>query len=425
MQSKDFLNLQVSHLTGVAETKGDVFGIELELEGRKVGLADIPTKGWRRTHDGSLRGEAIEYTTLGSKDLKGSKEIVNSLFKKFAENEVKFNDSIRTSTHVHLNFADKPIKHAINFFALFTLFEEVLQHYSGEDRKGNLFCISSREAEDLIYTLSASVRLSNFGNFARDKYKYSACNLSTLYKFGTVEVRTMRGASSAEQVNNWLDILNDMYQYAQHRMTSPVDLITDLSAWGAAPFMARIFSFKNVAELNKALPKDFNLHFSLLEGARMLQMFAYEFQEDFKDVGRDKRNILPRYFVDKNGLQKAHSIYKPDGNTWVTGPLGGGAFFYDGTALTDDTRIKWSSALQRFIAVRRDTGEVVECRWFEHPVLGNEGPPAMPVALRHFIDFRNNAGGIDLGLPDLDLHDDDEEEDDPDWGDDEPEDWDA
>ena len=122
MEPKQFLNFTVSRVLGVKETKGNVFGVELELEGRNVGLADVATRGWNRHHEPSLRGESIEYATAGAKTLEDTKKIVTDLFKKFDDNKVKLNDTVRTSTHVHLNFSDKPVKHMINFFSLFTLF---------------------------------------------------------------------------------------------------------------------------------------------------------------------------------------------------------------------------------------------------------------------------------------------------------------
>jgi hypothetical protein len=211
MKTEVFLNYTPAEVIGCRETKGKLFGIELELEGRNVGLQDIATKGWQRHQDGSLRGEAIEYTVAGAKSLEDCKKLVSDLFTKFQKNKVIFNDSVRTSTHVHLNFSDKPIKQIINFFSLFTLLEEILGHYSGEDRRGNLHCISTREAEGIVGVLASELARGQLGKFAGDRYKYAACNLSTLYKFGTAEVRTMRGATSAEQVNKWLNILNDMY----------------------------------------------------------------------------------------------------------------------------------------------------------------------------------------------------------------------
>src|SRR5690242_19109605 len=110
MKIEEFINTNVFIVCGTRETSGDKFGLELELEGRNVAMADVAVKGWGRHQDGSLRGESVEYTTIGAVTFENAKKLVTDLFKKFEENKVKIKDSIRTSTHVHLNFSDKPLK---------------------------------------------------------------------------------------------------------------------------------------------------------------------------------------------------------------------------------------------------------------------------------------------------------------------------
>lgn len=393
MEPKVFLNYNVSAICGVKETEGKMFGLELELEGRNVALPDVAARGWNRKQEGSLRGEGIEYVTVGAQSLDANKKNVSDLFKKFTENKVKVQDSIRTSTHVHLNFSDKPVKQVINFFALFTLLEEVLQFYSGEDRKGNLFCISSREAEGIVGILADAVSKCTLANFAGDRFKYAACNLSTLYKFGTVEVRTMKGATSAEQVNAWLDILNDMYEYSL-RMVSPAQLVEDLSIKGAMGLMKTIFSPKNLDELLRTYPAVANLHYSLMEGARLIQVFAYEFDEAFKAVvempkaekkqpkankkvggfGNLPAGALPGHILYGPHQGERYMIYRPDGQPWNCYPRVG-PHFRDGEVLEDDRRISWCSRRGCFIYTDPVTGRVSICRWKKHPEIRDQGPP--------------------------------------------------
>lgn len=381
MEPKTFLNLKVKDF---AHGRGNIiegpkFGLELELEGRNVGLADVATRGWNRAHDGSLRGECIEFVTAGPKSYEEVKKLVTGLFKKFKENGVKFNNSIRTSTHVHLNFLDQPVKNVINFFALFTLLEEVLQYYSGEDRKGNLFCISSREAEGVVGVLADSIAKGDLSRFAGDRYKYAACNLSTLYKFGTVEVRTMRGASSAEQVNAWVDILNDMYNFS-FKMKSPAALVMDLSMLGAEGLMRNIFSPANFRELMSKFPAVATLHYSLMEGARLIQVFAYEFEDAFTATVE-----LPKKPQEGKGLPvtiekgpfagRFYEIYKPNGERWSVFPAHRGPWWNDGDRVQDDPRIYWSEKYRRFVALC--DGAEVACRWACGAAAGDEGPPAL------------------------------------------------
>lgn len=376
-----FLNRIVGPLTGVRQNAGNLFGIELELEGRGVGLPDVATKGWLRHNDGSLRGESIEFTTNGGHTLDETMKLVNELFQKFKENGVKFNDSIRTSTHVHLNFSDKTIKQVLNFFMLFTVFEEVLQHYSGEDRKGNLFCISSREAEGIIHLLEGAVDAGNMRIFAGDKCKYSACNLSTLYKFGTLEIRTMRGATSAEQVNRWLSILNDLYVYSLNTLVSPVDVVVDLSQLGAEGLSKKIFTPDNYQELMRTFPQIQNLHYSLMEGVRLIQVFAYEVDADFRQpFDKTKAKALkvgaelPKIIADGPFHGLTCAIYRANARHWnLTGEFIEEPFWADGERVADAPRIFWDEVRHRFIEELPDGG-LFACRWARHPWLRAERP---------------------------------------------------
>lgn len=381
MDTVKFLNQLIAPYVGVRLTEGNVFGIELELEGRGVRLPDVATKGWTRHDDGSLRGESIEFTTAGGKTFEEAVKAVNDLFTKFKTHNVKFNDSVRTSTHVHLNFADKKLKDVLNFFMLFTVFEEVLQYYSGEDRKGNLFCISSREAEGIIHILEGAVAAGNMRNFAGDRYKYAACNLSTLFKFGTLEVRTMRGANSAEQVNRWLDILNDLYLYALNNMRSPVDLVVELSHLGAEGLLRKVFSPENHQEVMKTFPKAQNLQYSLMEGVRLIQVFAYEFDEDFrapyeapkKPEDLKKKEALPKIIQDGRFHGMSCAIYRANGMVWNLGGDRAGDFWENGEQVIDAANIYWDAIFERFVEELRD-GRTFLCRWARHPWLEPEDP---------------------------------------------------
>lgn len=383
MEPKLFLNHTVSSIVGVKEVKGNKFGVELELEGRNVALHDVATKGWHRHNEPSLRGEAIEYTTTGAKTFEETKKLVDDLFDKFKAHGVKLNDSIRAGTHVHLNFSDQPVKNVINFFALFTLLEEVLQYYSGEDRKGNVFCISTREAEGIVGIIADSIAKGSLDRFAGDRYKYAACNLSSLYKFGTIEIRTMKAATSAAQINSWVDILNDMYEYAIN-LKSPAALVQELSFLGAEELMKKIFQPKNYRELMKYFPAIQTLHHSLMEGARLIQIFAYGFEEDFiakveiKKVDAKEGAVLLLPSKMPNGHN--YVVYTPNGRWNVARRPGAiGPHWRDGEACIDDPNLRWNVQLGRFVYTDGN-GNRTPCNWMVHNEIPDEGQ--MPRRLR-------------------------------------------
>jgi hypothetical protein len=271
-----FLNSPVMPLKG--KYSGNLFGVELEVEGRGVAMEGIPSRNWKRVEEGSLRGENIEYVFSTPCEYDAAVKRVNKLFETFKENGVQLNNSYRTSTHVHLNFSDKTVKQVILFFFLHTILEELLEVYCGEHRKGNLFCMSTRDNENLVVSLEQAIfAFRNFRDFG-ENIRYCAANLAALNKFGTIEIRTMRGADTAEQVNTWLNILNQLYEYALNTEQTPVEIVEQLSFRGAAGFLSMIFDEETVRELLKAWPAAMMLHVSLLNGVRLLQMLAYKLE---------------------------------------------------------------------------------------------------------------------------------------------------
>ena len=372
-----FLNYKVGDIVG-KNTAGNVFGVELELEGRGVRMDGVSTKGWRREDDGSLRGESIEYVFAKPSDIEESKALVSALFAKFKANNVDIKNSYRTSTHVHINFSDKSVKQLLNFFVLFTMLEDILERYSGEDRAGNLFCISSRRAEHILQVVSDSVlKKQDFRDFAADRYKYAACNLSTLYKFGTCEIRTMRGATSEDMVNNWLDILNDVYVRAL-KAKSPIEFIENISLLGPDGFFDDVFQLANKKELLKGLPVGFDFRGSLLQGARLCQLFVYEIADEF-----EKEDVIPQaegVLIHPGTLFYAKRedivIYRGDRGRGLAGdyfkwfciPEHGMKRFRNGDGLEDERDIFFDADVGRFKSRRHG-----RYYWFaNHPFFGNE-----------------------------------------------------
>lgn len=257
---------------------GNLFGVELEVEGRGVAMEGIPSRNWKRVEEGSLRGENIEYVFSQPCSYEEAIKRVNKLFETFQKNGVKINNSYRTSTHVHLNFSDKTVKQVILFFFVHTIIEELLELYCGEHRKGNLFCMSTRDNEELIVSLDLAIfAFRNFRDFG-ENIRYCAANLAALNKFGTIEIRTMRGADTANQVNTWLNILNQLYEFALNTEMTPVELIEQLSFRGSEGFLKMIFDEETVKALLRTWPAAMLLHVSFLNGVRLLQLLAYKLE---------------------------------------------------------------------------------------------------------------------------------------------------
>lgn len=275
-----FLNGRIRDYTGVGNNDGKLFGLELELEGRGVALENVPSKNWRRVADGSLRGESIEYVFAQPCEFDEGVSRVKKLFSLLEKHKVGLKNSYRTSTHVHLNFADKTIKQLINFFLLHTVFEELFEHYCGEDRSGNLFCLSARANEEVIRFLDLAVFHNNSLREFNNDRRYLAANICSINKFGSMEIRTMRGADNPDMVIDWMHILNQLYEYVLSKDAEPPARIAEnLSHMGIDRFMAQYFDSPSIDKLMASWPKAKDLGASFLEGVRLIQMFAYRLDE--------------------------------------------------------------------------------------------------------------------------------------------------
>jgi hypothetical protein len=288
---QDFLNAPMTDVTmmRVAAKAGDLFGIELECEGKRVDWDQQDTdilKHWEPHADGSLRdhhGKACEWVFNGPVNYKASVARVHTLFDMFEKRNTKMVISNRTSTHVHFNMGDKNAYQAVNIFILFTILEGILDNYCGEDRAGNLFCLSSRHAEEQVtWVENACFKDFHFGKF-KENFRYCSLNLASLNKFGTVEFRTMRGLDNREDMLDWLSIINEFTQFACYTMKNPVDILQEVSVESPVGFLRKIFSAENFAKLTKGVDED-ELGHSIYEGLRIVQMLCYKIGTEFDQV---------------------------------------------------------------------------------------------------------------------------------------------
>jgi hypothetical protein len=303
---QEFLN---SSITDAAKMRrnakaGDLFGLELECEGRNVdynhGDENI-IRHWAPHNDGSLRanhGSCCEWVFNGPVPYKAAVERVNILFDYFEKRKAKLVCSNRTSTHVHYNMGDKSCYQLVNMFILFTILEGLLDRYCGEDRAGNLFCLSSRHAEQQIRWMEDAVfKHGNFANL-REDWRYCSFNFAAVNKFGTVEFRAMRGLDNREDVLAWLSIINDFCDYASYKMKNPIDVVQAISAKTPIQFLHDVFSRENWFRLTKGIPEH-EINASIYEGLRLVQMLCYRVGTEFDQVRLRGRDFWASFKEDK------------------------------------------------------------------------------------------------------------------------------
>lgn len=264
-------------------TAGDI-GLEIECEGnffRKVNQGsggtdkEVP-KTWQYVNDGSLRGrDNAEY--ILTKPVKTEKvpAAVKELWDMFEEDGTVLDLSNRTSVHVHLNAQKMYLDQVCSFSILFIILEDLLTRWCGDHRVGNLFCIQAREAQGVSSKFKEFFKNSGRYDFSSGMH-YAALNLSALTKFGSIEVRTMRGATDPSDIITWVEVLSRLKDIAV-ATEDPRSLVEGFSSTGYQAFLQEALGGnvnQILSEVSEEYP-DFNVHDSLYKGIRIAQDLAY------------------------------------------------------------------------------------------------------------------------------------------------------
>lgn len=192
---------------------GDV-GLELEAEGT---IYPIDTPYWTTIADGSLRVNGKEYILRKPVPYVVIDEPLTE-FEDLSKNMV-FLKSPRTSCHVHWNVQNYTLAQVYAIIGAYWLFEDILVDFCGPTRVGNLFCLRASDAKAIVTDVLNSLKANNskftafplylFG-FGIDSNKYSALNLSSVARFGSIEFRSMRGIYKKKEIKLWVDILQKL-----------------------------------------------------------------------------------------------------------------------------------------------------------------------------------------------------------------------
>lgn len=197
-------------------TQGAKYGIEFEVEGR-----NLPKRvsGFRVVDEGSLRavdGEVgLEYVTPIPLEKEKLFSYIDVLNAEFIAHEADPYFSHRTSVHVHVNVADLTVTQWFNFLFLWVLFEEAMVHYCGDKRKGNLFCLSSSDAEGFMFILSQIARRGDFHVMdLNNNARYAALNIAATVQYGSLEFRCMRGTMDMDVLVPWINTIDRLRELA-------------------------------------------------------------------------------------------------------------------------------------------------------------------------------------------------------------------
>ena len=246
----------------------DHYGVEIEVELENPFSGVFDNTLWAVEDDGSLRGYGYEFVLKKPLPIDKAKDAVKTLLANLNDGN-KVIDNGRAGVHVHVNIKDLSVKQAASFITLAVTHEELLAEFCGEYRKGNLFCLRSRDAEYSLNVLNRAFKDEDLRHLHTDEIRYAFLNFKAIPQYGSVEFRGMRSDGDAKHICDWLSILGKLKEMSR-KVDGPVHIIADVSERTPEGFVNTIMG--NCYDL---LPKYKGWEDDVLSSIRRVQLFAY------------------------------------------------------------------------------------------------------------------------------------------------------
>jgi len=227
----------VRDVIGLRKTLGDI-GVEIEVEGRNL---PGETWNWRRDADPSLRGyETAEYVLQKPVLQKDLNDVFEELKEAFKASRGTIDKGYRAGVHVHINVQELTTVELFNFITLFLMFEDSIVDFCAPFRRGNHFCLRSKDAGYLLELLWRACTEGEIRLLNTEDIRYSAMNLHSVFKYGSVEFRTLESTDDFGLIKTWCDLLYTLKESAK-KFTDPRDIMMQVSGAQKKDFVKRIF----------------------------------------------------------------------------------------------------------------------------------------------------------------------------------------
>lgn len=256
--------------------KAGEIGIEIEVEGNKFPKNDdtcIPSS-WAYHKDGSLRGvDNAEYVLKNPIKFTRVPEEIKKLWDMFAAYGSVLDESNRTSVHVHLNAQKFHLNRLCAFMAMYFSVEEVLTSWCGEHRVGNLFCLRAKDAFGIVQKLKRFIQ-SNGADGLSEGLHYAGLNAHALSKFGSIEIRSLRGVNDPQIILDWVAVLERIYKLSAE-FKDPREICENFSGSGPMSYFEFILGDRaETVRLGSCMDTQ-EIMQSLYEGIRIAQDLCY------------------------------------------------------------------------------------------------------------------------------------------------------
>jgi hypothetical protein len=261
-------------LMGRSRQLGDI-GIEIECEGNQFYKGESRLEPWWHYHeDHSLRGQDnAEYVLQRPIAFDEVPEALKHLWEIFKKDKTVLDESNRTSVHIHLNVQKWCVNRLASFTAMFFAFEEILSHWAGDHRVGNLFCLRAKDAPFIATAVKDFVQTDG-GFHLSDHLHYAGLNLQAMAKFGSLENRFLRGATDPQLILDWVAINRRLYEYSEN-FPDPREVCNAFSYGGPLFFFKTMLG--DTADIVRAGINwtDSQIADSLYEGIRIAQDICF------------------------------------------------------------------------------------------------------------------------------------------------------
>jgi hypothetical protein len=184
------------------------------------------------------------------------------------------------------------------FIALYLCFEEVLTEWCGDHRVGNLFCLRGKDAPGALTKIKRFIQ-SDGQTELHDNLHYAGLNTNALTKFGSLEIRTLRGPTDFSIIQDWVNILERLYKLSAEYL-DPRDIPALFSQQGPLEFFNTVLGEQGQVVRDGIDFDDERVRDSMYEGIRLAQDLCYcRDWGNFKPVGlkddpfgRDMRKVV-------------------------------------------------------------------------------------------------------------------------------------
>ena len=260
-------------------------GIEVETEGSGVRPydADEALQYWRCTEDGSLKSNS-PWEFIFVSPMAGGQVVtaLEELDEYLSGTPVKY--PLNTGVHVHINVGDLNTKELRRFVYLLLVTESALLKYSG-GKFNNNFCLPWKNVSmHMMQAFGQFLEVSHSMPDMMEGMKYATINVASIFKLGTVEVRTLTGTHSKDVILDWVNVLLRLKEFAVTRLKGDDVLDYATSKRSVIEFLKIIWDDATVRKmLHKELHKDM-LSASLMARVILFPKNGKEFRKGFTDT---------------------------------------------------------------------------------------------------------------------------------------------